>query len=67
MATSDFIIKLKSGKWLKTIENNGVVIVVDDVNDAGHFSLWEIKKNKYIMKLLKRKQASFYGRKEQIQ
>lgn len=66
MATSDFIIKLKSGKWLKTIEN-GVVIVVDDINDAGHFSLLEIKKNKYIMKLLKRKQASFYGRKENIQ
>ena len=62
MDTSDFIIKLKYGGFIKKIECHEIV-VTDDVNDAKHFTMSQILRNPYIKELLKSNKANFYGRK----
>lgn len=65
MGKSDFIIKLKYGGFIKNIGEHEIV-VTNDVNDAKHFTMSEIKGTSYIRKLLKSNKVNIYGRKDTI-
>ena len=59
---SDFIIKLKHGGFIKKIQPH-YIVVCDDVNDAQHFTMSQIKHIPFIRKCLKRDKINIYGRK----
>ena len=63
---TDFIVKLKYGGFIVSIGKHEIH-TSEDVNDAKHFTITELKKDSVLKRLLKKGQANFYGRKDKIQ